>query len=89
MILGLSFNYTSPYIDPDEMDLTPGLERYYDKVTYLDINGSYAITKQLRFFFEANNLLNQPLRYYEGDSKRTYQAEYYNRRFTTGLKFDL
>lgn len=89
LILGLSFNYTSPYIDPDEMDLTPGLERYYDKVTYLDINGSYAITKQFRFFFEANNLLNQPLRYYAGDSKRTYQAEYYNRRFTTGLKFDL
>lgn len=89
LVLGISFNYTSPYIDPDEMDLTPGLERYYDKVTYLDLSGSYAITKQIRIFFEANNLLNQPLRYYAGDSKRTYQAEYYDRRITTGIKFDL
>lgn len=89
LVLGMSFNYTSPYIDPDEMDLTPGLERYYDEVTYLDLTGSFAITEQIRFFFEANNLLNQPLRYYAGDSKRTYQAEYYNRRITTGIKFDL
>lgn len=89
LTLGLSFNFTDAYLDPDEMDLTPGLERYYDKVTYLDLTGSYAITKQLRFFFEANNLLNQPLRYYAGKSDRTYQAEYYDRRFSTGLKFDL
>jgi TonB-dependent receptor len=89
LVLGVTFNYTSPYLDPDEMDLTPGLERYYDKVTYLDLTGSFAITKQVRFFFEANNLLNQPLRYYAGISERTYQAEYYNRRITTGIKFDL
>ncbi|KAA3662524.1 MAG: TonB-dependent receptor [Calditrichaeota bacterium] len=88
LVLGLSFNYTSAYIDPDEMDLTPGLERYYDSVRYLDLNGSYAFTKQIRFYFEANNLLNQPLRYYAGKSNRTYQAEYYNRRMSAGMKFD-
>ncbi len=89
LVVGLSFNFTSPYIDPDEMDLTPGLERYYDQVTFLDLNGSYAITKQFRVFFEANNLLNQPLRYYAGDQNRTYQAEYYRSRFTLGVKYDL
>lgn len=89
LVLGITFNYTSPYLDPDEIDLTPGLERYYDQVTYLDFTGSFAITKQIRFFFEANNLLNQPLRYYAGERERTYQAEYYDRRITTGLKFDL
>jgi len=88
-VVGLSFNYTSPYLDPDDLDLTPGLERYYDAVTYLDMNASYAITPQLRVFVEANNLLNQPLRYYAGESIRTYQAEYYNRRFSAGIKFDL
>ena len=86
---GLQFNYTDAYIDAGEMDLTPGLERYYDTVTYLDLNASYVIMPQLRFFFEANNLLNQPLRYYAGKKTRTYQAEYYNRRFSAGLKFDL
>jgi len=88
IVLGVSFNYTSSYIDSDELILTPGLERYYDEVTYLDINGSYAITPKWRFFFEANNLLNQPLRYYAGNSNRTYQAEYYNARFNAGVKFD-
>ncbi len=87
--VGLQFNYTDAYVDPDEMDLTPGLERYYDVVTYLDLNASYVITPQIRVFAEANNLLNQPLRYYAGDPDRTYQAEYYDRRFTAGLKFDL
>lgn len=88
-VMGVSFNYTSPYMDPDELDLTPGLERYYDKVTHLDLNASYALTPQLRIFLEANNLLDQPLRYYAGESSRTYQAEYYNRRFSAGVKFDL
>jgi TonB-dependent receptor len=89
LVAGLSFNYTSAYMDPDEMDLTPGLERYYDRVTYLDFTASYAITSQFRIFMEANNLLNQPLRYYAGIRDRTYQAEFYNRRFTAGVKFDL
>ena len=87
--LGISFNYSDSYIDPDELDFTPGLERYYDAVTYLDITGSYKFTDQFTFFFEANNLLNQPLRYYAGDKDRTYQAEYYDRKFTAGIKFDL
>ncbi len=86
---GVSFNYTSPYLDPDELDLTPGLERYYDKVTYLDVNASYKITQHLRFYLEANNLLNQPLRYYAGRADRTYQQEYYNVRLTAGMKYDL
>ena len=89
MLLGLSFNYTSPYLDPDDVILTTGLERYYDKVTYLDMNGSYRIVETIRFFFEANNLLNQPLRYYAGSPDRTYQQEYYNWRLTAGFKFDM
>lgn len=86
--MGLSFNYTSPYLDPDDVDLTPGLERYYDKVTYLDFNSTYKLTEQVRFYLEANNLLNQPLRYYAGVSERTFQQEYYSSRITAGFKYD-
>lgn len=89
LLVGLSFNYTSPYLDPDELDLTPGLERYYDKVTYLDFNSSYNITPHIQCYLEANNLLNQPLRYYAGRADRTYQQEYYNLRLTAGFKYDL
>lgn len=89
LTLTVSFNYSSPYLDPDDLILTPGLERYYDTVTYLDISGSYQFIEQASFYFELNNLLNQPLRYYAGVSSRTYQAEFYNARFSAGVKFSL
>jgi TonB-dependent receptor len=89
LTLGLSFNYTDSYLDPEETVLTPGLERYYDAATYLDLSGSYRFIHGFRFFFEANNLLNQPLRFYAGQKERTYQAEFYDRRFSAGIKFDL
>ena len=82
-----SLNYADAFVDePGETALK---DRYYDKVTYLDVNASYAFTRKLRLFAEANNLLNTPLRYYQGESKYTMQAEYYDVKFNLGLKFDL
>ena len=49
---------------------------------------SYSILSWMRIFAEANNLTNQPLRYYQGSSERTMQMEYYKPRYTLGLKFD-
>jgi hypothetical protein len=56
---------------------------------FLDFNGHYAIMPYLRVFAEANNLTNQSLRYYQGIPDRLMQDEYYNWRFTIGLKLDL
>jgi outer membrane receptor protein involved in Fe transport len=64
-------------------------DRYYDTQTFVDFNASYKFDKSFRIFFEANNLTNQPLRYYQGIQDRTMQAEYYNTRFNLGLKYDL
>ena len=41
---------------------------------------------KMTFYAEANNLLNQPLRYYQGTKDRTMQAEYYGVRMNAGLK---
>jgi TonB-dependent receptor len=82
----ISLNYTADYLDElggDSFD-----DRFYDKQTFVDANASYKFTKQLRIFAEANNLTNQPLRYYQGVSARTMQMEYYQARFNLGLKFD-
>jgi TonB-dependent receptor len=87
LVLRVSLNYASDYID--ELGGEAFEDRYYDKQTFLDINGSYAFNPKWRFFFEINNLTNQPLRYYQGISARTMQVEYYNVRFNAGLKFDL
>ncbi|MCU0446306.1 MAG: TonB-dependent receptor [Microscillaceae bacterium] len=89
LVLRAAFNYSSSFLDSEESDFVPGLERFYDRVTYLDLNGSYAINPKFRAFFEINNLLNQPLRYYAGVRERTYQAEFYGVRFNLGVKFDI
>ena len=83
----LSTNYTSDYID--ELGGNEFEDRYYDKQFFLDANASYKVTTSFRIFAEANNLTNQPLRYYQGSSERTMQAEYYQPRFNLGVKFDL
>lgn len=83
----VSANYTAAYLDAlggSDFD-----DIYYDKQFFLDANAAYKITKNLRVFAEANNLTNQPLRYYQSISSRTVQAEYYRPRFNLGLKFDL
>lgn len=82
----VSLNHTSDYLD--ELGGSSFEDRYYDKQTFLDANVSYKLMDNLRVFAEANNLTNQPLRYYQGISSRTMQMEYYQARFNLGLKFD-
>lgn len=83
----LSYNFASEFVD--EFGTVAALDRYYDKVNYLDLNASYTFGKRIKttFYAEANNLLNQPLRYYQGDKERTMQAEYYGMRLNAGVKF--
>ena len=63
-------------------------DRYYDKVNYMDVNASYTFGNRFKttFYAEATNLLNQPLRYYQGTPDRTMQAEYYGVRVNAGVK---
>ena len=82
-----SVNYASDYVD--EFGEEAFYDRYYDKAVHLDVNANYSITPKFRVYAEANNLLNQPLYYYQGISGRLMQAEYYNVRFQFGIKLDL
>ena len=82
----ISANYTSSYLD--EIGATEFEDSYYDQQFFLDFNMSFKWSNQWRVFFEANNLTNQPLRYFQGDSNRLKQLEYYQSRFTLGIKYD-
>lgn len=82
----LSLNYTSDYID--ELGDEAFFDRYYDVQTFVDANASYTFTPNIRVFMEANNLTNQPLRFYQGVSSRMMQEEFYNFRFNAGVKID-
>ena len=80
----LSFNYASDFVD--EFDDEAFKDIYYDEVTYLDLNLSYGINKNYLVYANFNNLLNQPLRYFQGKSNRTYQMEYYGMTAKIGVK---
>lgn len=92
LVVRVSGNFTSAYVDDSDdagYNEDAFFDRYYDKQFFLDANASFAITPKLRLFAEANNLTNQPLRYYQGVKDRTAQLEYYGPKLNMGLKFDL
>lgn len=82
----LSFNYASDFID--EMGPSKFYDRYYDSVKYLDFNISYTFGKRTHFtvYADVTNILNQPLRYYQGSKDYTMQAEYYGVKLNAGIK---
>lgn len=85
----LSYNYTSDFQDDEEYQSDARLRRYYDAVNYLDLNAGYTFGKKVRttIYAEANNLLNQPLRYFIGGNKDcTTQVEYYGVKVNAGVK---
>ena len=84
--LRLSYNFASAFVD--EMGEVAQLDRYYDKVNYLDLNATYTFGKRFKttIYADVTNLLNQPLRYYQGTKDRTMQVEYYGARFNAGIK---
>lgn len=83
----LSANFSDSYLD--ELGGNSFEDRYYDNQFFLDFNINYAINKNWSIYADLNNITNQPLRYYQGVSSRTMQLEYYNRRLTFGLKYNL
>ena len=82
----VSANFAADYLD--ELGASEYQDSYYDKQFFLDANASYKITSNMRVFAEANNVTNQPFRYYQGVESNTKQVEFYHARFNLGLKFD-
>lgn len=82
----LSFNYASAFID--EMGASKFYDRYYDEVKYLDFNVGYTFGRKTKItiFADLTNLLNQPLRYYQGSKDYTMQQEYYGVKLNGGIK---
>lgn len=86
----LAVNFQSEALDAAEGGYNE--EAFYDRWaadrTDVDFNASILVAPQARFFLEANNLTNRPLRFYQGDPSRIMQDEYYGFRLQTGFKVD-
>ncbi|OMP32313.1 TonB-dependent receptor [Mangrovimonas sp. DI 80] len=63
--------------------------RWYDKNFTVDFSGSVNISPKLRMYVELNNLTNEPLRYYQGNTNRPEQTEYYSIRGLFGINYKL
>lgn len=81
----VSYNYAADFIE--EFSDKVFEDVYYDRVSYLDFNTGYHFSSKFMLYAECNNILNTPLRYYQGECQYTYQAEYYNVRINVGMKF--
>lgn len=81
----ISYNLASSFIE--EYGDEAFYDRWYDKVNYLDINADYELNDNWKLYMSLNNLLDQPLRYYQGQVDRTMQVEYYGPQIKAGLKF--
>ncbi|MCT4698105.1 TonB-dependent receptor [Tenacibaculum haliotis] len=86
LTLRASLNYAGDYID--EYGGESSKDRFYDTQLFVDVNASYAITKNLRIFAEAKNLTNQELRFYQGTKNQTMQSEFYNFNWNAGIKYN-
>lgn len=83
----LSYNHASDFID--EFGGRAFEDVYYDAVDYLDFNFGYNFNKKINAYFKVNNILNQPLRYFQGVQERTYQVEYYGIKYKLGVQINL
>lgn len=60
---------------------------FQDARTTMDLTTSYQITPQMSVYFKPKNLLNTPLRYYEGSKNRPIQREFYEISYEGGFRF--
>ncbi len=86
----IAFNYQSESLDAGEGGYNEDafFDRWADRRTDIDANITWLVTPSARFFVEANNLNDRPLRYFQGTRGRLMQDELYGRRIQSGFKFD-
>ncbi len=63
-----------------------GKDVFEDARTTLDLTTSYQLRPQMAVYFNAKNLLNTPLRYYEGYNSKTIQREFYDVSYEAGVR---
>jgi len=80
----LSAQYQSPTLFG--IGSTRATDYFQDKRLTLDFGSSYDLTRNVSLYFNAKNLTNEPLRFYEGSKGRPGQREYYDATVEGGVK---
>ena len=85
---GLQARLSAQYVGPSLFGLggDKSLDVIQDERLTLDFTSSYQLRPGIALYFNARNLLNTPLRYYEGQSDRPIQREFYDVTYEGGLR---
>ncbi|MFT4198005.1 MAG: TonB-dependent receptor [Pseudoxanthomonas sp.] len=83
----LSAVYRSDYLD--ELGTSKLLDIYVAPNTELDFSLEYELTRNVDLYFDASNLLDEPLERYTGSRRYTQQYEEYGRTYAIGVKVKL
>lgn len=81
----LGYTVRSEYLD--EIGGEPLEDRYVDHYFQIDFYGSYAFARNWKLYVEVNNLTNEPLEAYWGESGRLAQYEEYGVSGAVGVKW--
>jgi TonB-dependent receptor len=76
----------SEYIDTVDGGGDSDFDIWVAENTQLDFSLDYKVSDQWGFYFEASNLLDEPLELYQGSPSNTLQNELYGRTYTAGVK---
>jgi TonB-dependent receptor len=87
LLLRIAANFNGSYLS--EVGPTPAEDLYVNNRVQLDLNGSYAISRQFRLFAEFLNITNQPFQSYLGNANQVVQREFYSWWARAGIRFDL
>jgi len=80
----VAVNFHGSYVDV--VGASTGLDRFYDTHKQMDFSVVQKITPNIRAYFNALNLTDAPLRYFEGVTTRPLQEEHYRWWAEFGVK---
>ena len=85
---GVQARLSAQYVGPSLFGLggDKSLDVIQDERLTLDFTSSYQLRPGIALYFNARNLLDTPLRYYEGSSDRPIQREFYDVTYEGGLR---
>lgn len=85
---GLNLRVAAEYVGKDLFTVgsSQTTNNYEDKRLQVDFTSSYEVNRNLTVFFNAKNLNNEPLRFFEGRADRPLQREFYLQTFEFGVR---
>ena len=85
---GLNLRVAAEYVGKNLFTVGGGqtTNNYEDKRLQVDFTSSYEVNRNLTVFFNAKNLNNEPLRFFEGRADRPLQREFYLQTFEFGVR---